>query len=199
MERNFFFGDTPCCQNKANPVSHRTPPHGFLPPSQQKSHMLSQYYIWSLCWRFAIEGEGLPYGIIPSWGSSAIGFLPGGRFATWYYSPLGKFCYGISSGGEVCHKVFLQVEGLPYGMVLFPPGEVLPSDFFRGGGGGLPHGITPPPPGKFCYGISSGGRFAIRYSFMGTFAIWYNFRGDNLPWYLFPYQEMCVCGGGGRG
>ena len=27
-------------------------------------------------------------------------------------------------------------------MVLFPPGEVLPSDFFRGEG--LPHGIIPP-------------------------------------------------------
>ena len=38
-------------------------------------------------------------------------------------------------------------------MVLFPPGEVLPSDFFRGEGG-LPHGII--PLGKFCYVLSSG-------------------------------------------
>ena len=74
------------------------------PPSQTKSHMLSQYYIWKWCWRrFAFpDGEGLPYGIIPPWGSSAIGILPGG------------------GGGNVCH------------MVLFPPGEVLLWDFFRG-------------------------------------------------------------------
>ena len=83
--------------------------------------------------------------LFPPWGSSAIGFLPGG-------------------GGGVCH------------MVLSPPGEVLLWDFFRGKvchkvflhGERLPYGI-----------ISGGG-------------------GDNLPWYLFPYQEMCVCGGGGE-
>ena len=49
----------------------------YFPPSQQKSHMLSQYYIWNLCWRrFAIEGEGLPYSITPPWGSSAVVFVP---------------------------------------------------------------------------------------------------------------------------
>ena len=67
-------------------------------------------------------------------------------------------------------------------MVLFPPGEVLPSDFFRGGGGGegLPHGIIPPGEvllwdffrGKAChkvflhgerlpYGIIFGGQSAM--------------------------------------
>ena len=46
-------------------------------------------------------------------------------------------------------------------MVLFPPGEVLPWDFFRGGGGVAVWYYF--PLWKFCYGISSGGRFAIMY------------------------------------
>ena len=77
----------------------------FSPPPQKKSHMLTQYYIWNLCSRrFAIEGEGLPYGIISPWGSSAMGFLLGGG----------------GGGAKICY------------MILFPPGEVLLWDFFRG-------------------------------------------------------------------
>ena len=71
-----------------------------------------------------------------------------------------------------------------------PPGEVLPWDVFRGGGG-LPYGIIPPwgssamgfPPGE---GLPS----------WGTLAIWYNFRGENMPWYWFPHHEICVWAGG---
>ena len=115
----------------------------FSPPPQ--SHMLSQYYIWNLGWRrFAIEGEGLPYGIISPWGSSAIGFLP---FAVWYN---------------------LRGDNLPW--YLFPHHE----SCVGGGGGGftiegeaLPYGIVPPM-GNFYHGISSGGRFAIWYSFRGN-------------------------------
>ena len=133
-------GDTPCCQNKANPVSHRTP---WIPPppSQQKSHMLSQYYyIWSLCWRrFAIEGEGLPHGItppppgevllwdffrgkvfhmvLPPLGKFCYGISSGGRFAIWYYPPPGEVLLWDFFRGKVCHKVFLHGERLPYGII----------------------------------------------------------------------------------
>ena len=69
---------------------------------------------------------------------------------------------------EICvgRRFAIEGEGLPY-IIPPPPREVLPSDFFRGE---VCHMVVPPPPplGKFCYGISSGGRFAIRYSFMGN-------------------------------
>ena len=39
--------------------------------------------------RFIIEGEALPYGIVPPWGSSAMGFIPGEGLP-----------YGIPSGGK---------------------------------------------------------------------------------------------------
>ena len=65
--------------------------------------------------------------------------------------PPGKFCHGISSGGGGggCH------------MVLFPPGEVLLWDFFRGKvyhmvflhGERLPYGII--SGGTICHGICS--------------------------------------------
>ena len=68
----------------------------------------------------------------------------GGRFAIWYYFPLGKFCHGISSGGG-------GGECLPCGIISpwgssamgFLPGEGLP------------------------YGIPSWGTFAIWYNFRG--------------------------------
>ena len=82
------------------PYGKSCPSMGFLsppPPSQHKSHMLSQYYIWTLCWRrFAIEGEVLPWDFFRGEG------LPYGIIS------LGKFCYGISSRGKVFHMVFLQ-------------------------------------------------------------------------------------------
>ena len=160
------------------------------PPSQQKSHMLSQYYIWNLCWRrFAIEGEGLPYIITPPppWGSSVIGFLPeGGGGLPHGIIPPGEVLLWDFFRGKVCHSVFLQVEGLPYGII--SPWGSSPIGFLPGGGGGgLPHGIIPPGEvllwdffrGKVCHKV---------FLHWGTFAIWYNFRGDNLPWYLFPHQ-----------
>ena len=81
---------------------------------------------------------------------------------------------------EICHRGGSSAMGfLPGGgggetchMVLFPWGSSA-MGFLPGEG--------------LLYGIPSG----------GTFAIWYNFSGDNLPWYLFPYHEICVCGGGG--
>ena len=140
------------------PIYGISPP----PPSQQKSHMLSQYYILSLCWRrFAIEGEGLPYGIIPSWGSSAIGFLPGGggRFATWYYSPWGSSAMGFLPR-KACHKVFLQGKVCHMVWYYSPLGKFCHRISSGGGGGGRRFATWyyPPPPGKFCYEISSGGK-----------------------------------------
>ena len=171
-------------------------PHGFHSPRikyhmvkvphlwdfflKKESHMMSQYYIWNLCWRrFAIEGEGLPYGIIPPWGSSAMGFGGGGgRFAIWYYFPLGKFCYGISSGGKVCHMVFLHGERLPNsiifgGTICHGICSLIMKFVCVCGGGGTNHRGGSFiighcfPLGKICLGISS--RFAI---------LWYNFRGE---------------------
>ena len=78
---------------------------GFLPPPQivypygkSSPSMLSQYYI-CVGRRFAIEGEGFPYGIIPFWGSSAMGFLLGEGLP--YGIPSGeRLLYGINSGGR---------------------------------------------------------------------------------------------------
>ena len=79
------------------------------PPSLKKSHMLSQYYIWNLCWeeichrggRFAIWYYYSTLGKFCH-GISSVGGggVEGGGVAIWYYFPLGKFCYGISSGGR---------------------------------------------------------------------------------------------------
>ena len=124
-----------------------------------------------------------------------------GRFAVWYYSPLGKFCHRNSSrgGGGICH------------MVLFPPGEVLLWDFFRGrffiwynfrgdnlpwyffpyheicvgGGGGeichrwgkLYHMVLFPPWGSSAMGFIPGEGLPYGIPSGGKFAIWYNFRG----------------------
>ena len=86
---------------------------GFRPPpSQNKSHMLSQYYIWNLCWRrFAIEGEVLPWDffrgnachmVLFPWGSPAMGFLPGEGLP--YGIPSGgTLPYGIISAGTISH------------------------------------------------------------------------------------------------
>ena len=148
------------------PYGKSFPSMGFLPPppSQSKSHMLSQYYIWNLCWRrFAIEGEGLPYIIISPWGSSAMGFLPGGGGLPHGIIPPGEVLLFDFFRGKVCHNVYLQVEGLPYGII--PPWGSSAIGFLPGGGGC--HMVLFPL-GKFCYGISSGGRFAIRYSFLGN-------------------------------
>ena len=67
-------------------------------------------------------------------------------------------CVGgdLSYRGNVCH------------MVLFPHGEVLPWDFFRGGGGEVCHMTLFPPWGSSAMGFLPGGRFAIWYSFMGN-------------------------------
>ena len=116
---------------KSTPVTWDSPPplHGFPslrnkyhmvkvphlwdfspPPSQTKSHMLSQYYIWNWCWRrFAFpDGEGLPYGIIPPMGSSAIGILPGGGggecLPYGIISPWGSSAMGFLPG-KVFHMV----------------------------------------------------------------------------------------------
>ena len=157
---------------------HIGPPPWISPPPQQKSHMLSQYYIME----FVLEEICHRGGRFAIWYYSLMGKFchrissGGGRFATWYYSPLGKFCYGISSGGrfaiwygiispwgssvigflprggggEVCHMVLSP-----------PPGEVLLWDFFRGKvchkvflhGERLPYGII--FEGTICHGICS--------------------------------------------
>ena len=178
-----FVGDTSCCQNKANPVSHGIPPPmdfippdkisydksspsmGFLPPpSQNRSHMLSQCCIWNLCWRrFAIVGEVLPWDFFR------------GRLAIWYYFP-GEVLLWDFFRGKACYMVFLQGERLPYGII--SAGTIshgicsLIMKFVWGGiyhrGETLPYGIVSPLE-KFCHWISSGGRFAI----------WYAFRGDD--------------------
>ena len=49
-------------------------------------------------------------------GSSAMGFLPGGRLAIWYYFP-GEVLLWDFFRGKVCHMVFLQGERLPYGII----------------------------------------------------------------------------------
>ena len=73
--------------------------------------MLSQYYIRNLCWRrFAIEGEGLPYGII-LWGTFAIWYNFRGDNLPWYLFPHHEVCVG----GR------FTIEGKLYHMVLFPP------------------------------------------------------------------------------
>ena len=58
-------------------------------------------------------------------------------------------------------------------MVLFPPGEVLLWDFFRGEG--LPYGI--PSWGAIWYQCGGGGGLPYDIPSWGTFAIWYHFRG----------------------
>ena len=142
MERIFFVGDTPCCQNKANPVSHRTPPPPWIspPPLPTKTaHAVPilhlEFVLEEICHR-------------------------GGRFAIWYYSLLGKFCHRISSGGggggKVCH------------MVLFPPGEVLLWDFFRG---------------KVCHKV-----------FLHGERLPYGIISEG---FVSLSRNVCVCGGGG--
>ena len=65
-------------------------------------------------------------------------------------------------------------------MILFSPEEVPPWDLFRGEGGGGVAIWYYFPLGKFCHGLSSGGRFAIWYSFRGNFVLWHNFPGKFL-------------------
>ena len=126
----YFFGDTSCCQNKGNPVSHgMSPPPPWISFPRIKYHMVKVPHLWD---------------------------------------------FSLSP----------------------PPPQVLPWDFFRGGGGGASHMVLFPL-GKFCCGFSSGEGLPYHIPSWGTFAIWYNFRGDNLTWYLFPYHEICVWGGGG--
>ena len=133
---------------KSTPVSHGIPPPpmDFLPPPPRiKYHMVKVPHLWdffppplpnkmltccpNITYGFVLEeichrGGRFAIWYYSPWGSSAIGFLPGGgggRIAIWYYVPLGKFCYVISSGemfaiwysfmGNVCH------------MVLFPGGQ----------------------------------------------------------------------------
>ena len=136
------------------PYGKSSPSMGFLPPPPKNKNVFPKMEF--VLRRFAIEGEGLPYGIISPWGSSAMGFLPGGGGggAIWYYFPLlwdlfrGKGChmvflhgeclqYGIISGGTICHGICSLImksvwgEALLYGIVSHL-WEVLPWDFFRG-------------------------------------------------------------------
>ena len=83
-------------------------------------------------------------------GSSAMGFLPGGGGLPYgIIPPWGSSAMGFLPGGEACH------------MVLFPPGEVLLWDFFRGKvchmmflhGERLPYGII--SAGTISHGICS--------------------------------------------
>ena len=155
MELIFFFGDTSCCQNKANPVSHGMPP----PPSMD-----------------SLPPDKIPHGkSSPSMGflhpppSSAMGFLPGGGgggLAIWYYPPpWGSSAMGFLPG-KVCHMIFLHGERLPYGIIFagtISHGVCSPIMKCVCVGGGeiyyrgetLPYGIVSPL-GKFCHGISSG-------------------------------------------
>ena len=179
------------------------------PPPQKKSHMLSQYYIWNLCWRrYAIEGkvchmalfppgevlpweifrgggggEGLSYGIIFPWGNSAMGFLPGIRFAIWNYFPHrevllwdffrgGSLPYGIPSWGTFAIWYNFRGDNLPW--YLFPHHEICVGGFTIEGEA-LPYGISPPPPWGVLPWDLFHGRFAVWYSFRGN--IWYNFGG----------------------
>ena len=71
------------------PVSHgiSPPPPPPPPPINRTCYHNITYGMYKR--RFAIEGEGLPYGIISPWESSAMGFLQGERLP-----------YGIISGGR---------------------------------------------------------------------------------------------------
>ena len=176
------------------PYGKSSPSMGFLPPppppSQQKSHMLSQYHICNLCWRrIAIEGAGLPYGIIFPGEVLPWDLFRGGGgeiCPIWYYFlPLGKFCHRISSGGG---------GGVLYGIISPWGSSVI--GFLPGGGEVCHYGIIPPC-GNSAMRFLLGEGLPYGIPSWGTFAIWYNFRGENLPWYLFPYHEFCVWGGGG--
>ena len=101
------------------------------PPSQNKSHMLSQYYIWNMCWRkFAIEGGGgaMPWDFFRGGGGLPYGIIPPGEVMLWVFFR-----------GKVCHMIFLHGERLPNGiistgqspMVFFP----LSWNLWGGGGG----------------------------------------------------------------
>ena len=140
-----------------------------------------------------------------------------GRFAVWYYSPLGKFCHrncswGGGGGENVCH------------LVLFPPGEVLLWDsairgrFFSYGiifrGDNLPWYFFPYHENLCRWGGGGGGGFYHRWGKLyhmvlfppwgssamgfifpgGRFVIWYSFRGKSLL-----YGIIFGGGGGGRG
>ena len=69
-------------------------------------------------------------------------------------------------------------------------GGDLPWDFFRGEG--LPYGII--SLGKLCYGISSGGRFAIWYSFRGNVCHMVLFQRGQSPMVFVPLSWN-LCGG----
>ena len=105
-----FVGDTSCCQNKANPVSHGFPsriklhvPYGKSspsmgsppPPSQNKSQIAVPILHMEFVLEEICHSEKFCHGI-----------SSGGRLAIWYYFPLGKFCQGISSGGRfaICYS-----------------------------------------------------------------------------------------------
>ena len=80
-------------------------------------------------------------------------------------------------------------------MVLFYPGEVLPWDFFRGGGGGgLPYGIISTW-GSSAMGFLPGGE-GLLYGIplWGMFAIWYNFPGGQSAM-VFVSSSKHLCGG----
>ena len=108
---------------------------GFLPG--KACHMV--LFPWGSS-AMGFPGEGLPY-CIPS----------GGTFAIWYNFSGDNLPFGSLIMKFVCGEIYLRGETLPYGIV-FPPGEVLPLDFFRGK---VCHIILP-------YGIISGGGGGVR-------------------------------------
>ena len=59
-------------------------------------------------------------------------------------------------------------------------------------GEGLPYGII--SLGKSCYGISSGGRFAIIMVFLQGERLSYGIISAGTISHLFPYHEICVGG-----
>ena len=135
--------------------------------------------------RFATEGEGLPYGIISPWGSSAKGFLSGAEGLPFGIFPPGEVLLCDFFRGKVCHMVFLHGKCLPYGILSggtichgicylimkFVWGEYLPLR------GKLYHMVLFPPWGSFAMGFLPGEGFPYGINSGGTFAIWYNFRG----------------------
>ena len=94
--------------------------------------------------------------------------------------------YGIISPGEVLPLDFFRGGGGGCHMVLFPPGEVLIWDFFRGGGEGegLPYGII--SRGTICHGNCSLIMKFVCVGGGGRFTI----EGEALPYGIVPGEVL---------
>ena len=143
-------------------------------------HRGGRFVIWhyfplgKFCHGITFLGGILPYGIISPWGSSALGFLPGEGLP-----------YGIPSWGTFAIWYNFRGDNLPW--YLFPHHEICVGGRFTIEGEALPYGIVYPL-GKFCHGISFGGRFVIWYSFRGNVCHMVSFpgggeffRGEEFP------------------